>query len=583
MSAVIEVKFFNSFLLKKINGMPANVPSYDGSRGIPSSIGGYSQIDPQGSSPSNYNAAASWAVEEARIRGGFNNTNVDYGAKAYAVEPDPSGYVRGNSLIYSGIFNSRTGVNNTNEFPVGDDITKAVDPAKGTIQKLYAEDTNLIIYQENKVNRALIDKDAIYTAEGGGVPVSQLNLVIGQIVPYAGEYGISQNPESFAVYGYRKYFTDKRRNVVLRLSRDGITEISNYGMRDYFRDEFNSIDASAGPGRIIGGWDMHSKQYVISTRQNINSNINAFKTLSFDESVLGWTSFYSYDPDKIFSLRNSYYTLKDNKLYKHYSLVDSNNTLVNRGRFYEKDNNSTITFVFNPNASLVKNFKTVNYEGSSGWKINSFVSDPTDNEFDINNTGNISYTSSNDTTASIASYFEGEYIVIQSQATCKRNSQTNSIELKNVFGQIISGSPVIGPGIPSGTTVSSYDSLTQVVTVNQNVSAIKNTNLNFTFEVSRPNYYSVLGTNNPPYDRFYAGFDRKENKYFAKLVNSSTATPNEVRFGGEMTGIKGFFATVQISTDMVINGSTNQAVSGTDVGGIKELFAVSSDYVESSY
>lgn len=370
MSAVIEVKFFNSFLLKKINGMPANVPSYDGSRGIPSSIGGYSQIDPQGSSPSNYNAAASWAVEEARIRGGFNNTNVDYGAKAYAVEPDPSGYVRGNSLIYSGIFNSRTGVNNTNEFPVGDDITKAVDPAKGTIQKLYAEDTNLIIFQENKVNRALIDKDAIYTAEGGGVPVSQLNLVIGQIVPYAGEYGISQNPESFAVYGYRKYFTDKRRNVVLRLSRDGITEISNYGMRDYFRDEFNSIDASAGPGRIIGGWDMHSKQYVISTRQNINSNINAFKTLSFDESVLGWTSFYSYDPDKIFSLRNSYYTLKDNKLYKHYSLVDSNNTLVNRGRFYEKDNNSTITFVFNPNVSLVKNFKTVNYEGSSGWKIN---------------------------------------------------------------------------------------------------------------------------------------------------------------------------------------------------------------------
>jgi len=583
MGAVIEVKFFNSFLLKKINGMPADVPSYDGSRGIPSSIGGYSQIDPQGSSPSNYNAAASWAIEEARIRGGFNNTSVDYGAKAYAVEPDPAGYIRGNSLIYSGIFNSRTGINSTNEFPVGDDITKAVDPAKGTIQKLYAEDTNLIIFQENKVNRALIDKDAIYTAEGGGVPVSQLNLVIGQIVPYAGEYGISQNPESFAVYGYRKYFTDKRRNVVLRLSQDGITEISNYGMRDYFRDEFNSIDASVGPGRIIGGWDMHSKQYVVSTRQNVESSITAFKTLSFDESVLGWTSFYSYDPDKMFSLRNSYYTLKDNKLYQHYSLVDSNNTPVNRGRFYEKDNNSTITFVFNPNVSLVKNFKTVNYEGSSGWKINSFISDPTDNEFDPNNTGNLSYTSSNDTTMSIASYFEGEYIVIQSNATCKRNSQTNAIELKNVIGQIITGSPVIGPGIPDGTTVSSYDSLTQIVTVNQNVSAIKDTDLNFTFEVSRPNYYSVLGTNNPPYDRFYAGFDRKENKYFATLVNSSTATPNEVRFGSEMTGIKGFFVTVQISTDMVIDGITSQAVSGTDVGGIKELFAVSSDYVESSY
>jgi hypothetical protein len=125
------------------------------------------------------------------------------GVKAYLVEEDPNGYRRGNTLIYSGIFNSRTGVNDSNVFSAGEDITKSVDPLKGTIQKLYAEDSNLIIFQENKVNRALIDKDAIYTAEGGGTPVSQLNLVIGQIVPYAGEFGISKDPGSFAVYGYR--------------------------------------------------------------------------------------------------------------------------------------------------------------------------------------------------------------------------------------------------------------------------------------------------------------------------------------------------------------------------------------------
>ena len=43
-------------------------------------------------------------------------------------------------------------------------------------------------------------------------------------------------------------------------------------------------------------------------------------------------------------------------------------------------------------------------------------------------------------------------------------------------------------------------------------------------------------------------------------------------FGSDMTGIKGYFATVKLSTDTV-----------TDVGGMKELFAVSSQYVESSY
>ena len=45
-------------------------------------------------------------------------------------------------------------------------------------KSLYAEDTNLIIFQEDKVSRALIDKDAIYSAEGGSITNHQ--LVIGQ-------------------------------------------------------------------------------------------------------------------------------------------------------------------------------------------------------------------------------------------------------------------------------------------------------------------------------------------------------------------------------------------------------------------
>ena len=40
-------------------------------------------------------------------------------------------------------------------------------------------------------------------------------MVIGQIVPYKGNYGIAQDPFSFAVYGYRKYFTDRKRGCVL--------------------------------------------------------------------------------------------------------------------------------------------------------------------------------------------------------------------------------------------------------------------------------------------------------------------------------------------------------------------------------
>ena len=70
------------------------------------------------------NKLEDWSIEEARIRGGFNNTSVDFGAKAYLVEEEPEGYIRFNSLIYSGIFNSRTGLNKTNVFSTADDIEK---------------------------------------------------------------------------------------------------------------------------------------------------------------------------------------------------------------------------------------------------------------------------------------------------------------------------------------------------------------------------------------------------------------------------------------------------------------------------
>jgi len=68
-----------------------------------------------------------------------------------------------------------------------------------------------------------------------------------------------------------------------------------------------------------------------------------------------------------------------------------------------------------------------------------------------------------------------------------------------------------------------------------------------------------------------AGFSRKEDRYVANLVNNSTVTPGEVRFGADMTGIKGFFATVTIETD-----------NSTQLGGTKELWATGSEYIISS-
>ena len=448
MSTTIEVKYFNTFLIKKLKDV------------VQAAV---KPVTPYANVPYDYTSDTTydWYIEESRIRGGYNNTTIDFGVKAYLDEPEPLQQHRLSSLIYSGIYNSRTGINDTNQFSVGDDITKSADPANGSIQKLYAEDTNLIVFQEEKVSRALIDKDAIYSAEGNA-SITSTPLVIGQIVAYAGEYGISTDPFSFAVYGFRKYFTDRKKGCVLRLSRDGITEISSYGMHDFFRDELASAT------KIIGGWDIHNKNYIVSI-QTISTN----KTLSFDEGVLGWTSFFTYKPNFLTSLVNNFYSFYDGKVWLQNAPVKINgvDTGAAYGKFYnDPAADSSVTVILNKEPSLVKNFKTINYEGVDGWQLQSMVA------------------SSSDTASPVGKF------TLQ-------------------------------------TSLSSLES-----------------------------------------DVFVNNFKRKENKFFANLINISPPTEGEVLWGASSSGIKGFWSTVKFK---LINADYPTTK--------KELFAVSSDIVQSSY
>jgi hypothetical protein len=553
MGAIIEVDYYNTFILKKtIEG--TNTMSWNGSFGVPPGVdGGYPVIS------STTNQPDSWAIEESRVRGGYNNTTVELGPRAFIVEDEPNSSIRFNSLIYSGIYNSTTGVNDTNVFSVGDDITKSADPANGSIQKLYAEDTNLVIFQENKVSRALIDKDAIYTAEGS-TSISNINTTIGTIQPFVGNFGISQNPESFAVYGYRKYFTDKDRNAVMRLSRDGLTEISNYGMIDYFRDQFDNLDQTNDlPGKALGSWDIYNKQYVLSLQQNPNANNPTFNTLSFDEQVLGWPSFFTYEPDQAISIQSDFYTFKDGSLYKHYvDNFDAATGLYDRNTFYGVSSNSSITFVFNPKVSMSKVFKTVNYEGSSGWKISEYKAS---RSFDLNDTANV-----------VLSNAAGLY----EEQTIQEVIITNAGAAYGLANNVSVATTGAGTGFSCNITQVSGTGAIQSVVINQVGTGYKNGE-NLT--VSGGNGVAVLQIDSVNTSVYNAGFYLKEGKYYASIVNSSPATAGEVVFGDDMTGVKGYYAVVKIETGKV---NVNQNIVDAKTQPM-ELFAVSSEYVESAY
>jgi len=661
MSAIIEVKYFNSFWGKHVQSSTAE-PTWPGLDWNPY---GYPQFPIKAT-----DSAGNWYIEEARIKGGYNNTIVSQGVRAYLNEEDPNRTNRESSLIYSGVYNSRTGVNDTNVFSIGENITSDLDPANGSIQKLYAENTNLIIFQENKVSYSLINKNTIYSGTQGSNETSS-SLVIGQNVPYAGTFGIGKNPESFAKFGFRKYFADPLRGSMMRLSADGLTEISNYGMKDFFRDSLQAIDNNfktknlnwtlatnvpvrvikfgfdvpladltfinyqyvafgtiqltlqsvtgqgvgatvtvvvpnpagsdplvlrtqqgggfgylpgdivkvtgiASPGgqtfftgdiqftltssmlvdntlknpfyiqenneceiymgcsvlnidandvaldtetiitnvqrfyydpndatkyylavstresivptatglfsydyqsRIVGGWDNHNRYYTVSIQSDPSYvNESNFITTSFDETVKGWVSLYSYKPGFIFSLKGVYFSTHKNYLYQHY-LNNSNNS--NYLNYYETRYGCSLSLVINANPSTKKNFQTINYEGNNGWEVSFLQSDTTG--FTDGNLGFV------DSAEYIYSYEKGLYI-----------------------------DPV--NGFPQR-----------------------------------------------------AGFDRKENLYVANIQNKSSVRLNEVLGGNQVGGVKGYLLNAELSVD-------NQ----TNVGGGKEIWSVGTTFVQSS-
>tara|TARA_B100000902_G_scaffold24462_1_gene29453 strand:- start:21267 stop:27416 length:6150 start_codon:yes stop_codon:yes gene_type:complete len=309
-------------------------------------------------------------VESDRIRDDFNAPQLDNGVK---VSTTFSGYGEeriGSGMIYSGIYNSTSQVNDLNEFNMSEKITKSLNPTYGSIQRMKVRDTDMVVFTEDKVLKVLSNKDAVFNADGNP-QLTATDKVLGQVVPFVGDYGISNNPESLAWDQYRMYFTDKQRGAVLRLSRDGLTPISSVGMKTWFRDNLNKTED------LVGTFDTVTGEYNLTLKFN-SQLLKTNTSVSFNEASKGWVSFKSFVPDSGLSVSGSYYTSKFGGIYEHHVIEEATSSVVvPRNKWYKEDpKESSITVLLNDSPSQIKSFKTISYEGSQA-RINKFFGEST--------------------------------------------------------------------------------------------------------------------------------------------------------------------------------------------------------------
>ena len=307
-------------------------------------------------------------VESNRIKDDFNEVFITNGVKASTtLQETYEEERRENGLIYSGIYNSNSGINDLNQFIQAEKITKDLNPTYGSIQRLFSRNTDLVSFCEDKVVKILANKDAVFNADGNPNLTATEN-VLGQTVPFVGDYGISKNPESFASESYRAYFADKQRGAILRLSKDGLTPISSGGMHDWFRDNLSQHTS------LIGTYDAYKENYNITLSDTHTENI------LFNTSIeLGSTSTPIFNPglnmveDGLIYYGSNYSPLEMSTVENHSDFAFANDsdtiqssvTVTNHAAIGHEAFQSFIASSTPPPAQIVTETAEVDYEAAT--------------------------------------------------------------------------------------------------------------------------------------------------------------------------------------------------------------------------
>ena len=208
-------------------------------------------------------------VESYKIRDSILGKTFNLGNRVSSTEAlDYKEIRRFADITYSGTFNDESNVNRLNEFNRGLLNFKPLEESFGHIQLLSGRKTDVLTLQEDKISYVQSEKNLLSDA-GAGDLLTSVPEVLGKQIARVEEFGISNNPESFAQWGPDKYFTDSKRGVVLLLSGSGPSEslnvVSTLGMRPWFRDLF----LESGETQKLGGFDPYMNEYVLGSTQTL--------------------------------------------------------------------------------------------------------------------------------------------------------------------------------------------------------------------------------------------------------------------------------------------------------------------------
>ena len=136
---------------------------------------------------------------------------------------------RTSTLWISQPYQPAVNFNGLSTFRVSEFPWKDYTRSYGYIKRIIRDGERLLVFMEARTAVIQISKQILSTGDQQQFLALNKDL-LSDATTYWGEFGIGRNKEAVNVYNSRFYFTDIRRGKFLRLSRDGNTVISDYGV-----------------------------------------------------------------------------------------------------------------------------------------------------------------------------------------------------------------------------------------------------------------------------------------------------------------------------------------------------------------
>lgn len=240
-----------------------------------------------------------------------------------------------------------TDINNINRFYFQD--YDEFDLSHGAIVRIRARQKEARIFQQRRCGRVGVYNKFLRDNQGQNTLVSTDTIITqNNIQYYEGEWGIGNQGASLISSGYADYFCDPVRGNVIRLSLDGLQNISLlYRVQNWAGDNITPFLSATpyqfgGNNAIIGTYN-----FTKDKESEAIFCLQGDESFAFNESENTWTAFYDYVPDAITCAENVLYSAYNGVLYSH----DGNDYC----NFYGTQYKPSITPVYN---DYVENKKT---------------------------------------------------------------------------------------------------------------------------------------------------------------------------------------------------------------------------------